>query len=97
MGFNAMPLHQTETAHLLISRLERLSADSFYAHQASGLRGSLLRYLEQAEAANQSPALVEFSQAQIENMLSLGFQILEKAAREIHPPRRWEKLNQEIT
>ena len=33
----------------LVDRLERLSADSTYAHQASGLRGTLLRYIERIE------------------------------------------------
>lgn len=92
-----MPLCQADAARLLISRLERLSADSFYAHQASGLRGSLLRYVEQAEATGHSPTTGNFSQPQIEKMLSLGFQLLEKAAREIHPPRRWELLDKENT
>ncbi|MGD0006534.1 MAG: hypothetical protein ABSE06_20165 [Anaerolineaceae bacterium] len=35
---------------LLISRLEHLSADSRYAHRASGLRGSLWRCVEEMEA-----------------------------------------------
>jgi diketogulonate reductase-like aldo/keto reductase len=86
MGLDAMPLHKIETARLLISRLEHLSADSYYAHWASGLRGSLLRYLEHAEATGHSPAIGNFSQPQIEEMLSLGFQILEKAAKEIRSP-----------
>jgi hypothetical protein len=33
----------------LVDRLERLSADSTYAHQASGLRGTFLRYIERIE------------------------------------------------
>ena len=36
-------------ARLLATRLERLSADSYWAHKASGLRGSLLRSLEDWE------------------------------------------------
>jgi hypothetical protein len=39
-----------DLALLLITRLERLSADSYWAHQASGLRGSLLRSLEEMRA-----------------------------------------------
>ena len=31
---------------MLVARLERLSADSYWAHQASGVRGSLLRLME---------------------------------------------------
>ena len=35
-----------KTAKLLVSRLERISADSVWAHQVSGIRGSLLKILE---------------------------------------------------
>lgn len=86
-----MPNRQTHTARLLIARLERLSADSFYAHRASGLRGSLLRFVEEAESNNQNLETTSFSQPQVEQMLTLGFQILEKAAREIRPPNRWNR------
>lgn len=34
---------------MLTDRLERISADSVWAHRASGVRGSLLRLLEEAE------------------------------------------------
>jgi len=91
MDLDAMPPFHADAARLLISRLERLSADSFYAHRASGLRGSLLRYLEQADSEDQNLTNNDFSPTQIESMLSLGFQVLEKAAREIHPPRRWDR------
>jgi hypothetical protein len=39
-----------EQAERLVSRLERISADSVWAHRSSGLRGSLLRLLESWEA-----------------------------------------------
>jgi len=78
------------TARLLITRLERLSADSLYAHRASGLRGSLLRYLEQAESGASTGVTPDYSASQVERMITTGFQILEKAAREIRPPRRWD-------
>lgn len=35
---------------MLIARLERLSADSVWAHRASGLRGSLLHAQQQLES-----------------------------------------------
>ncbi len=45
---------------MLIARLERLSADSYWAHQASGVRGSLLRLLEAGELdSEQGAPLVE--------------------------------------
>lgn len=57
---------------MLIDRLERLSADSYWAHQASGVRGSLLRIVEDGDQDSpQARALVE-----------RGFDFLEKAARE---------------
>jgi hypothetical protein len=36
-------------ARVVLDRLERLSADSRYAHQASGIRGGLLRILSSME------------------------------------------------
>jgi hypothetical protein len=86
-----MPSQYTHSASLLISRLERLSADSHYAHRASGLRGSLLRFLEQVERSNQAGVPLPVSPQKVEEMLALGFEILEKAAREIRPPRRWDQ------
>jgi hypothetical protein len=57
---------------MLVARLERLSADSYWAHQASGVRGSLLRMIENDRMDSpQSAYLVE-----------KGFEYLEKAARE---------------
>jgi hypothetical protein len=34
---------------LLLARLERISVDSYWAHRASGVRGTLLRVLDQTE------------------------------------------------
>ena len=50
-----------------------------------GVRGSLLRMLE---FASQSPTLDEKSQAQLEQLLRLGFWMLENAAREIPEPAK---------
>lgn len=58
---------------LLLDRLERISADSPWAHQASGVRASLAKRL----------ASDTCSPYEIENLLDLGYQILEKAASEI--------------
>jgi hypothetical protein len=44
MDENPVPL-----IRLLLARLERISADSIWAHRASGVRGSLLRLLEEGE------------------------------------------------
>jgi hypothetical protein len=61
---------------LLIARLERISADSFWAHRASGVKGSLLRMLEKSENGQ----LIHKSE--LKRMMDLGFFILGKAAKE---------------
>ena len=61
--------HNQELAWMLIARLERLSADSYWAHRASGVRGSLLRWVEAGEG-------------DIVVLIERGFEFLEKAARE---------------
>lgn len=64
----------------VIERLEHLSADSIYAHRASGLRGSLLRYqvrLETGEQINQEDL------ARLDQLLDDGFEILALAGKEI--------------
>lgn len=68
----------------LAARLERISADSTWAHQASGLRVSLLRCLEQIEAGRGS---LRKRMAQMEGLMEKGYQVLENAAREIEGPK----------
>jgi hypothetical protein len=63
-------------ARLLIFRLERLSADSYWAHQASGVRGALLRRLEAGESEHAEGM-------SLEQLIALGFQILERGAEDI--------------
>jgi hypothetical protein len=60
-------------AQVLLDRLERISADSPWAHQASGVRASLAKSI-----AEKDP-----DPDQIEGLLERGYQILEKAASEI--------------
>ena len=60
---------------LLLSRLERISADSVWAHRASGIRGALIRQLESTENGKlDSSRNMEF--------IKQGFYILEATARE---------------
>ena len=63
---------------LLLARLERISADSVWAHRASGIRGSLFKVLEKLEEGK--TAQVQVSEAM--QMMDMGFFILEKAAKE---------------
>lgn len=67
-----------ELIQLLLARLERISVDSYWAHQASGVRGALMRILEEYEA--QQPP----DDQTLESLSKIGFQILEKAAKEKH-------------
>jgi hypothetical protein len=73
---------------LLITRLERLSADSTWAHRASGLRGSLLRYQEKATKSPGSDIILTAQEMdRLERLMQAGFSILEKAALEIELPQ----------
>ena len=73
-----------ELIKLLIDRLEHLSADSTYAHRASGLRGSLLRYVERIEAGD---LINSDDQTQLDQLVESGFEILILSAKEIGASR----------
>jgi hypothetical protein len=61
---------------LLLERLERVSVDSYWAHRASGIRGGLLKNLEELEKG--TPA----DHAYTGWLISSAFEILTRAARE---------------
>ena len=61
---------------LLLARLERISADSYWAHRASGVRGALVRLLVQIEMGE---AIDPMS---LQTNLSVGFEVLKHAAEE---------------
>lgn len=63
-------------ARMLVQRLGRLSADSVYAHQASGVRASLDKFLIKIDCG-------QADLHQLEPLLKLGFEILAKAAEKI--------------
>lgn len=65
-----------ELLRLLLSRLERVPADSRWAHRASGIRGALLEALEQFEADRPVPRY------KVKQLMDGGFSILERAAQE---------------
>jgi hypothetical protein len=67
-----------EQARLLVARLERLSADSTWAHRASGCRGALLKQIEQVEAA---PGFADWDR--LEFLVEWGYDLLEHAARQL--------------
>ena len=62
---------------LLISRLERLSVDSHWARRASGLRGNIVKVLEEADSGQ------EVSVARLDLLTDAAFDILRRAARDI--------------
>lgn len=74
---------QHNLAWQLLARLERLSADSPWAHQASGVRGALLRSLQTEEASGRGKDASPGSD-DLQALIECGFMILEKAAREMN-------------
>ncbi len=62
-------------AKLLIDRLERLSADSLWAHRASGLRRSLIRAYDKGQFDNS-----ESNKHLLERLIRQGYKILTDAA-----------------
>ncbi|HUH96588.1 MAG TPA: hypothetical protein VLZ89_04465 [Anaerolineales bacterium] len=67
---------ELQLLRLLLTRLERVSADSYWAHRASGIRGALLRALDRIEAGQQ------VDQSALRRWMDQGFQILGQAAQE---------------
>lgn len=67
---------------LLIARLERISADSYWAHRASGIRGALLNSLENYESGQ------PIDEQKILNGIEAGYKILLAAALEKTKPRQ---------
>lgn len=62
--------------YLLLNRLERISADSYWAHRASGVRGALLRAVEDLEAGK------IIDQGLVNLLARQGLKILDLSARE---------------
>jgi len=69
------PSTEIKLIRLLLARLERVSVDSYWAHRASGIRGGLLKTLEELEEGT------PVGQANIDELVSAAFRILTKAAR----------------
>jgi len=76
---------QIEQARRLVYLLERLPADSQWAHRASGVRGALLRAIQQADGGE---VLGETGASQpdllsVERLNEAGRAILVRAARDM--------------
>jgi hypothetical protein len=66
-----------DTLQFLLSRLERISADSVVAHRASGVRGAMLRAVDDHEKG-QTP-----NEQLLKRLADAGYYLLNKAAQEI--------------
>ena len=70
-------------ANQLIARLERISADSVWAHRSSGYRGSLLKWIEHTEKCLSNAVALDPSEMEhFEILMEIGLRLLENAARE---------------
>lgn len=67
-----------DLAEILLYRLEKISADSAWAHQASGIKASIAKILVREELLAEDPVIQN-----LDELLKLGFEILEKVAGEI--------------
>ena len=73
-----VPMHENphvDLICLLLARLERISVDSYWAHRASGVRGSLLRVQEQIE---KGLAVAEYP---LQELMEQAFLILTRTAQ----------------
>lgn len=64
------------TLQFLLSRLERISADSSVAYRASGVRGSMLRMVEKLEAGR------PVSDQDVRRLVESAYSLLQTAAKE---------------
>lgn len=67
---------ELRTLNFLLARLERISADSVVAHRASGVRGAMLRVVENLESGE------PVSGQEVKRLIENGYRLLERAARE---------------
>jgi hypothetical protein len=70
------PEENAKIIHLLLPRLERISADSYWAHRASGVRGALTKILERIETGE------TINPESMKTNILIGFEILRRAAQE---------------
>lgn len=77
-----------DLARMIAQRLERLSADSAWAHIASGYRGSLIKWLDRYDrtAGAQSADYSLEDRQLLEFLIDKGLELLANAARELGDP-----------
>ena len=81
---NSAQSDHLQLLRLLISRLERLSVDSHWARRANGLRGNIVKVLEEADSGQ------EVALTRVDLLTEAAFDILRRAAQDI--PDREELL-----
>jgi hypothetical protein len=72
------PTKLLSQAKFLLDRLEKISADSHWAHRASGVRASLAKWVSADDLL-----LDQSKRYPLDQLVLLGFEILEQAAGEI--------------
>lgn len=65
----------------LVSRLERVSVDSYWAHRAGGVRVALLRLMDRLDGSCEQMSQLEV--AAMDMLLIQGYEILENAAKDL--------------
>ena len=68
---------EIELLRMMSARLERLSVDSHWARRASGLRGNMIKVLEEIDAGQQAET------ARLNSLIERAFEVLRHAAQEI--------------
>jgi hypothetical protein len=74
-----------ELLRLLAARLERLSADSHWARRSSGVRGNILKVIEQVDAGE------SVDNSRLDLLIGSAFGILLQAAEDIAFLESWYK------
>jgi len=73
----AAHVNHIQLLRLLTSRLEHLSVDSHWARRANGLRGNIVKVLEEADSGQ------AVSSARVDLLTDAAFDILRRAAQDI--------------
>jgi len=68
---------KVELLRLLAQRLERLSVDSLWARRASGLRGNIIKVLNEIDEGEEAEA------ERLNPLIERAFEVLRHAAQEI--------------
>lgn len=73
-------------ARMVVQRLERLSADSAWAHISSGYRGALIKSLDMLEHLPDPETAGAEEVARLDFLIGKGLELLAHAARELGDP-----------